>query len=256
MVKKIVFESDYIKKLLQVSFSNGYKIKSVKDISFLKQEWLKALSSWHSPYKVVIDCSNLEIENSEKTIKSLVNFIKLLEALHLRKICGFSAQPLLGHELLPFEVFKTKEQAYAAIGIRSLKEKKSDHTFRSMIQIDNHFKQGIMELSFLDAVEVSSVKDLLQLKKKIMNNLILWHDSWSLAIDCSQLKIKSSVTAEFSAMLKLFKGFFLKQVVGYLPLETKDNYPFKTYRSRHKVFVLLSNENSDRDVGNCQTRKS
>jgi hypothetical protein len=254
-MEKILFEPDYIKKILLVSFTVNYKIKSSQDVAFLRKEWLKALSSWHSPYKAIIDCSNLEVLGSKDVLKSLTSLLKFLQALHLRKVCGFSLQIDQGHNFLPFDVFVDKKEAESSLGVRSLKEKKSDGNFRSAIQIDNHFKQGVMEVSFLHSVEIETKTQLLQLKKKLMNNLVLWHDSWSLLIDCSQLKINASLITLFADMIKLFEGFFLQKVIGYLPVDPKENYPFKTYRSRHKAFILLSTNTFDREVSNCHTRK-
>ena len=56
----------------------------------LRENWLQGLNSWHSPYKAVVDCTNLiiapEPNNEEKLVKALDRMLKLLSGLFLKKL--------------------------------------------------------------------------------------------------------------------------------------------------------------------------
>lgn len=240
-------------------FEPSTNIYSAKDVLAWRSQWTKALTSWHSPYKALIDCSNLIIHTDveeEELKKALVLMLNFFKGLFLKKISGFGYESEKGHDLLPFKVHEELEEAQKELGVRAKKDKKFDD-FRSTIQFDNHFKQHVIELSFAAPVKLDSEEKIQTLKSKFLNNLMLWHSSWSLIIDCSNLEVGTEIHPLFNNFSHSLKGFFLKSIVGYTPKAPKDSYPFPVYRARHRAAAELESEgNFSGEDANCSSRKA
>jgi hypothetical protein len=158
--------------------------------------------------------------------------------------------------LMPFEVCANEEAAWQAIGLRKAKGASDPVDFRSSIQLQNHFHQHVVEMSF-SADAVLDSKDKLQtLRSKLTNNLMQWHSAWSLLIDCSHFEVSEDLQVEWDVMLKFFRGFFLKEVLGYSPKSKELKYPFTVYRARHNAAGRLEGEGlfSGEDA-DCKSRK-
>ncbi len=257
---KLIFESDYRSKVLYVSFEEGSCIKESRDVQDMQKQWFKALSSWHSPYKALIDCTNLLFDCDKETDKisdELTKFFKLLSKFFLKKSAGFGRFEEKHHELLPFQVFQTKEEASKELAIRQRKLDPKINDFRSLIQFDNHFRQHVVELSFRQEAFFDEVEKIKILESKLMNNLMLWHSSWSLLIDCKNLEFDEKVFSHFERMQKMLTGFFLKKIIGYMPKNRTLKYPFPVYLSRHKSANILKGEipRVSGDDANCASRK-
>lgn len=255
---KLTSESDYKAKVLFLSFEKRCVIEDSSGVKLFQNEWLKTLKSWHSPYKALIDCSNLSLEpKTENLSKDFEKLKKFLERFFLRKAVAYGLNKSSQNLGFPFPVCETKEEALKALGVRDLLNRTFDKSnFRSLIAFDNHFKDETIELSFLSDIHLKDKKDLLTLKSKLMNNLMLWHSKWNLLIDCSKFKIDGPLFEEFSLLEKYFKGFFLKEIVGYSPCLPKENYPFPVYRSRHKAVLNFSEAGrGEGDIANCSSRK-
>ena len=235
------FENNFQKKYLVLSVDEPFEISSTKDIMTLREEWLKGLNSWHSPYKAIVDCTNLIVkyddESKEKMEKAFARMLKLLSGLFMKKAVGFGFDKTKGHELLPFEVVEEKDKAFELCSIRVANVKKSDLDFRSSIQVQNHFNQHVMEVTFLAKAELDDLKKLAMFKSKVTNNLMQWHSAWSLLIDVTELEMSEDLFEHFDRAMKYFEGFFLKKVIGYGP--SKSKFPFKVYRSRHRAAAEL-----------------
>ena len=253
----LTFESNYRQKILYIGFKASSCLKSQQDVSRWRTQWMEELKSWHSPYKVVIDCSSLEVlELDEKTKQTFLSMFNFFKHLHMRAIVGFGLNLDKGHNQLPFDVYKTFSEAAKVIGIRNAKLSQAGD-FRSTITFDNHFKDQIIELSFTQETHLDSEAKIITLKSKLLNNLMLWHSSWSLLIDCSNLEIKETVHSSFAKLERVLKGFFLKQILGYQPKTRRGIYPFQVYLSRHQAVSKLEQELlSDGGLANCQSRKT
>ena len=242
-----------------MSFEPSTIICTSKDVLAWRSQWTQALTSWHSPYKALIDCSNLDIKPDSETdelAKALDLMLSFFKGLFLKKVSGFGYKNEKGHDILPFKVHEKLEDAQKELGVRAKKDSKYDD-FRSTIQFDNHFKQHVIELSFAAPVRLDSEEKIRVLKSKLLNNLMLWHSSWSLIIDCSNLEITTDIHPLFTDFTRSLKGFFLKHIVGYSPKAPKDSYPFTVYRARHRAAAELESEgNFSGEDANCSTRKA
>ena len=109
-----------------------------------RKNWLAALTSWHSPYKALVDLTPVQIEG-EKVPAALQQMFKHLSALFLKKAAGFGAS---SKDLFPFPVFATEEEACTELGIREGSGAMGRTDFRGLITFENFFKQHVMELSF------------------------------------------------------------------------------------------------------------
>ncbi len=255
---QITFEHDYQQKIMSQRFTQPTILQSDADVMNWRQTWLNALKSWHSPYKAVIDASqlSLSLDADKAAIKAALGRMeKVLGGFFLKKavIWGLEAEFAA---LMPFEICATEESAWEAIGLRKAKGSAEPVDFRGSIQLQNHFRQHVVEMSF-SADAVLDSKDKLQaLRGKLTNNLMQWHSAWSLLIDCTHFEVSPELQTEWDLMLKFFKGFFLKEVLGYSPKRKDLVYPFQVYRARHNAAGRLEGEGlfSGEDA-DCKSRK-
>jgi hypothetical protein len=256
MTIKIEFEHDYQQKLMRQTVSEPSTFSSAADVQTWRSAWMGALSSWHSPYKVAFDCSQLVVDGTDEVKKSLDIMLKFFNGFFLRKIVGYGFDEAKGHAHLPFAVHPTAEEAYIDLGIRQPKNR-DPSDFRSMIQFQNHFKQHTVELNFSQPVVLADLEQVKTLKSKMMNNLMQWHSKWNLLIDCTNLEVAPEVKEELKKTLQTMRGFFMKIVIGYSPKGSKESYPFDVYRSRHKAAALLEGEgNFSGDEADCKSKKA
>ena len=250
------FDNNFQLKYMVQRFNAPTVVDTPAAVMLWRQAWLQALSSWHSPYKAVVDCSNLKIESGNDQItKDLAVMLRFFKGFHLRDAIGFGLTQGNGHENLPFKVLPTEEEAFVELGIRQGRNREATD-FRSTIQLQNHFQTHVVELNFLEPVRIHTKDQVKTLKSKIMNNLMQWHSKWSLLVDCSNLEIDAGVDADFDLLFRALKGFFLKTVVGYSPRSPADSYPFDVYRARHRAVALLEGEgNFSGDKAECQSRR-
>jgi hypothetical protein len=257
---KLLFEHHYQQKFMEIRLEAEAVIESASAVMELRQQWMSGLTSWHSPYKAIFDCSLLKIrppaEHEDEVRQSFVRMKKLLEGFFLKKAVCFGISETDGAKLLPFDAFDSRETASANLGIRSARKASGSEDFRDKIQFQNHFRQHVVELSFTDPVKIEDKAQVAVLKSKLTNNLMQWHSSWSLLIDCSHLYVDPELQEQMERMFSFFNGFFMKKVIGYAPQSKDFEYPFTTYRSRHKAAAELEAEGlfSGADA-DCQSRK-
>lgn len=253
---KLFFEPDYRQKILHISFEENSVIQSADDIQLMRFQWLDALKSWHSPYKAFIDCKNLTIPNPTTEItSSFKTMMSLLNGFFLKKAVGYHFDAERGHHILPFPVLNSREEAAKEIGIRELKQA-DPSDFRSYILLDNHFQQHTIELSFAAPVCIDTSEKVAVLKQKLMNNLMHWHSGWNLLVDCQNVQFSENVRPLMHNLETFFKGFFLKNIVGYNAFSGKENYPFLTFKARHKAAAALEAEGAFSGAeANCKSRK-
>ncbi len=251
---KISFDHNFQKKVMIQSFQEPTVLKTDKDVTAWRGLWMAELKSWHSPYKALIDCSNLSINHDDMQVKAALDrLIKFFEGFFLKKAVGFGYQAGAGHEVLPFKVHADENEALTEVGLNKSNLRPAGGDFRSMIQLQNHFRQHCVELSFSEDVHIDSLEKLSTLRSKLTNNLMQWHSKWNLLIDCHNVKISPDLSDEFLKMERYFKGLFLKRVIGYNNL-SRAAFPFETYRARHKAAAVLEGEgNFSGDDAICKT---
>lgn len=238
------------------TFAEPTTLGSVQDVQAWRSAWMGALSSWHSPYKALIDCEKLNVSGSDEVTKALQVMIKFFNGFFLRKAVGFNRREGQGHEHLPFTVHVLAEDAAVDAGIRAPKERVPTD-FRSLIHLQNHFQQHVVELSFAEPVVLQTKEQVQILRGKMMNNLMQWHSKWSLIVDCANLQVAPEAASEFQRMLTVLRGFFMKHVVGYSPRGSKESYPFEVFRARHRAAQALEAEGAfSGDKADCKSRTS
>ena len=253
---KIDFENDFQKKIMIVSFSEPTELRAPDEVRTIRSEWTKALASWHSPYKAVVDCTNLTTSDCPEVATELTRLISFLKGFHLRSIVGFSRQENASHSLLPFDVMD-EEEAKKKVGLNRSLTAPTKGGFRDSVRIHNDFRNHVVEVSFSYPSIMASKDEVNALRSKLTNNLMQWHSSWNLLIDCTELTTKPESFDEFEKMIKVFKSFFMKAVLGYSPKASQDSYPFKVYRSRHNAVGRLEAEGLIAgNKADCQSRKS
>ncbi len=253
----INFEHDYQNKIMTQTFAEPFVLQTENDVQAWRQTWMDALKSWHSPYKSVIDGRQLSIGGSadkERIKAAFLRLEKLMSGFFLKKAVIYGVDPEVA-AVIPFDSYADEAAAMDAVGLRT-RIAREPGDFRSSIQFQNHFRQHVVELNFAGDTVIDTKEKVAILRSKLTNNLMQWHSAWSLLIDCSNLEITPEVFPEWEAMVRFFKGFFLKEVLGYQPKDKELVYPFKSYRARHNAAGRLEAEGlfSGEDA-NCQSRK-
>jgi len=252
-------ENNFQHKYMRMSFSEPVIIASTADVQAWRSQWMAALKSWHSPYKALIDCSQITVADppAPEVQKALQTMLKFFEGLFLRQAAGFGLDPSRGHGHLPFPVAVTDEEAQASLGIRGPKEKGAPADFREAIQTQNHFQQHVIEIGFSVPVVVDDKTKIEALKSKLTNNLMQWHSKWSLMIDCANLEISEDMVAPFDLLVRYLRGFYMKEIIGYMPRVSKEKYPFEVFRARHNAAARLESEgNFSGEDADCKSRKA
>ena len=240
---KLKFEHDFQQKIMTQSFDEPFVIDSPKAIQDWRSLWTQELKSWHSPYKLILDCSNLTYKSSPEVTEALGRMLKFFEGLFLRSVTGFGLDLSKGHSELPFKIVNTFEDAQREAGARGVRDPNTPSNFRDAIQFQNHFAQHVIEMSFSDDVIVDSKEKLNAIKSKLTNNLMQWHSKWSLLIDCSRAQFIPSLKEDWIRLEKQLRGFFMKAAIGYSPSDRiRENYPFETFRARHAAVARLESE--------------
>ncbi len=252
----VQFEHDYQHKLMSQSFPEPTHLATKADVQAWRSAWMGALSSWHSPYKVLVDCRNLEIGDAPEVRQALDLMVKFFHGFFLRKIVGFGGAVDRGYDQLPFPVLGSAEDAALDLGVRTPKDR-APSDFRSTIQLQNHFQQHVIELNFSEPVVLVTKEQLQILRSKLMNNLMQWHSKWSLIIDCTNLEVAPEASADLAKLLTVLKGFFMKKAIGYSPKGIKESYPFEVFRARHRAAAALEAEGAfSGDAADCKSRKA
>lgn len=253
---QLQIENDFQQKVMSQSFAGPTTIATPADVQTWRSQWMAALGSWHSPYKLIVDCSQLTIEGGDEVKKALDVMLRFFNGFFLRKAVGFGRDEAKGHGALPFPVHTTEEEAAVDAGVRQAKTREPTD-FRSTIQLQNHFQQHTIELNFSVPVVLSTKEQLTTLKSKLMNNLMQWHSKWNLLVDCTNLEVAPELRPDLERLLKGLTGFFMKQAIGYSPKGAKDTYPFEVYRARHKAAAIIEGEgNFSGDKADCKSRKA
>ncbi len=250
------FEHEFQQKIMTQSFVEPFSIESVTDVNRWRSTWMQELKSWHSPYKAIIDCTHLKVADSPEVREALERMIKFFEGLFLKSAVGFSPHPDQV-QALPFDVVATFEEAQTKAGVRGMRAPNAAVDFRSMIQLQNHFAQHVVEMSFSEDVVIQSKDQIATLKGKLTNNLMQWHSKWSLLVDCTRVEVTAEMGTEWTALMRYLSGFFMKTCIGYSPKVAAETYPFKVFRARHKAVAGLEAEGMF--MGNdaqCKTAKT
>ena len=250
----IDFEHDYQHKLMQQRFATGSVLCDADAVRAWRQQWMAQLSSWHTPYKALIDCQHLTLHDDAQLKEALETLLTFMQKLFLRKAVGFNRQEGSHHELLPFAVVATEAEARQELGVRTQARPRGDDV-RSQIVIQNHFRQQVVELSFSVPFVLDSDDKLAVLKSKLTNNLAQWHSKWSLLIDCANFNIDAPYRQQFAELEVFLRRYFLQKTVGYNRRGSEQDFPFAAFRAKHKAALQLERDTTVAgDEAHCRTR--
>jgi len=253
--KTIRFENHLNLRVMEVQFPEGYALANANDLQELRKAWMGALKSWHSPYTLLWDARDFQIDDAMRpAFEKMLSFFK---GFFMRRIVGFCEEGKAPPDL-PFEVIPGYEAAAKETGLGregGLKRDLAD--LRSRIQIDNDFTAHVMDISFLAETNLSGAKDIDIFKSKLTNILMQWHTPYSVLINCVNLRFDAEAKEAFARLERFLKGFFCKSILGYAPVDAKETYPFRTHRSRHLAAGEVEHEGlTSGDKANCSTRKT
>ncbi len=250
----IDFEHDFPHKLMRQRFATGSVLHDADTVRSWRQQWLAQLSSWHTPYKALIDCRHLTLCDDAQLKDALVTLLAFMQRLFLRKAVGFNRRADCHHDLLPFTVLVTEAEAWQELGLRTQRRAQGDD-LRSQIVIQNHFRQQVVELSFSTPFMLDDDNKLAVLKSKLTNNLMQWHSKWSLLVDCGNFTLAAAYRQPFAELEVFLRRYFLQKIVGYNRKGSEHDFPFPALRSKHKAAAQLEHDTAVAgDEAHCRTR--
>ncbi|MCY4443626.1 MAG: hypothetical protein OXC44_02365 [Proteobacteria bacterium] len=258
----IHFESDFALKILRISFKAPTTI-STSQVEQWKALWCEELKAWHSPYKALIDISNVTfsdegVEDSkrskrvgEKAYGKLAAMLAFFKGFYLKK-AAFYGYSFPASSTLSSVSFDNMQDACEYLGIRQKAfRSKEDLSLYEMISVDNHLSDKVMEITFEQAVTFADVESVRVLKKKVMNSLMQWHTEWYMFMDLSRVAmISDSARSELDKMFQFFSGFFMQSVICYgmkVPEEVSVSLQKPFFRSRHKALAHINTLKSHED---------
>jgi len=108
---QIQFENFFKQNVIELSFANRVLVDSSKQVQALKSKLTNQLMQWHSPWNLLINCSNLEVsKDQQEAVEAALNNFK---KLYMLKMIGYS--PLSREAEYPFKVFRSRHKAAAEL---------------------------------------------------------------------------------------------------------------------------------------------
>lgn len=256
--RPIKFEHHLQLRVMEVHFPEGFRIASQDDLQELKRAWMQALRTWHSPYTLLFDVRDFQVEEPMRApFEKLVTFFK---GFFMKRTVGFTEPGRTPPEGLPFPIHESYEAASKETGLgREGGLKRDLSNLRDRIVFENDFTAHVMEVSFLSETHFASASDIDVLRSKLTNVLMQWHSPYSLVFNCANVSFAEETKPSFERLERFLKGFFCKTILGYSPRADvpRESYPFPTYRARHVAVAKLEHEGLVAgDVANCSTKSS
>ena len=248
----IDFIPDYQRRLLTQEFKVSSTLAASADVKAWQKQWMAQLSSWHTPYKSLVDCQQLCISDNEEVQTALATMLAFFQKLFLHKIAGYNCNKDKNHHLLPFPQYTTQAEAEKAIGIRGTRVSISKD-LRSQVILLNHFRQQVVELSFSQQYHLDSDEKLNILQSKLANNLTQWHTKWSLLVDCANFSLEPTFIDAFQKMTAFLQRYFLQSVVGYNNKQSADSFPFRVFRAKHRAALEIESGDVAGDEAHCRS---
>ena len=252
-MKPIRFENHFMERVMEITFPEGFVLEKDEDLKYLKNQWTRNISLWHSPYTCLFDLENVQISESQKQ-----PFLKLLDFFKRFFMKDFIAYTPSNpfSDRIELKVFSSFDEALSKTRLGIEKKSREPTDLRSSIQIENDFQSHCMEISFLVDTTFKDSKDIDILSSKIKNILMMWHTPYSVLFNCVNCEFEEPAKLAFANLEKFLKAFFCKAIVGYAPKGKKETYPFAMVRSRHLAAGQVEHSGlTAGSVANCSSRK-
>lgn len=239
MDQPVEFVNHFRERVMEVQLPNGLVLDDEETVRFLSQQWSQNILNWHTPFSCVLDCSHLRIAPGQ--VKTFQRFINHLRSFSMKKIIGFCESEAQRLELagveLPFDLALGRDTALRAAGFRkrSSATAAEDADLRDVLQFEHHFDQRVMEVLCLRQVEFSSAAEVAVLRDKFENMVLQWHSPFVLLLDCTSCTFQPEAHAAFADFVGFARSFFCVGIVGFQPCGPRENYPFPTFRTRHRA---------------------
>ena len=106
---------------MQQHFEEPFTLDSAAAVQKWRSAWMQELKSWHSPYKLIVDCTNLTFVAAAETTDAMSRMLRFFEGLFLKSVVGFGFNADQGHDKLGFKVVQSFEEAQREAGVRGLR---------------------------------------------------------------------------------------------------------------------------------------
>ena len=106
----ISIENHFKQHCVEVSFKNPVILSSKDHLTAFKSKMTNNLMQWHSPWNLLIDCTNLDCKLEQEELDEFNRTIKFFNGFFLKKVIGYS--PMKGVEY-PFKAYRSRHKAAA-----------------------------------------------------------------------------------------------------------------------------------------------
>jgi hypothetical protein len=139
--KKIQIENDFNSHVIEVSFLSETEFLTPADLDILKSKLQNILMLWHTPYHILIHCSNCRF--SEEAKHSFQKLEKFLKSFFCQSIVGYA--PREEKNAYPFAVYRSRHLAARSLKSNNLQSGKVATCSSRKIGRSKNLKQGIIK---------------------------------------------------------------------------------------------------------------
>jgi hypothetical protein len=236
-MEKIVFVNHFRERVMEIRCPNGLFLHSEANLTHLKNLWQQNILEWHTPYKCLVDFSNLDITPSLHA--SFLRAIKHLRAFFMTELILISGTPeqtnLFKTMALPAKIIEDELEARKVSGLEKSRRSSFENAseFSGQIHFVNHFDTGIMELSFSAPVRMETDEDTDELLEALEGNILRWHRAYALVVDTDLIEDTPTARAALTRAACLARGFFCVDVQGF-GVENK-GFSLPVQKTRHRA---------------------
>ncbi|WP_186647577.1 hypothetical protein [Fluviispira vulneris] len=114
------------------------------------------------------------------------------------------------------------------------------------IEFENHFSARVLEIFFPEGYHIHSEEDISNLKNAWVANLKSWHSPYTCLFDLRDFHISQEQIPAFENMLKFFKNFFMRKIIGFYDDESK--------KPNLKIEIIFSYDEAIKHTGLARGR--
>lgn len=128
------------------------------------------------------------------------------------------------------------------------------------IKFEHHLSERVLEIHFEDGLKIKSREDIEGLRTAWAEALKKWHSPYTCLFDCRNLELEKSLIEDFEGLIRFFKSFFMKKIIGFvgeteeLPEPPLPFEVFQGYESAAQKTGLARGAGLTRDLTDLRSR--
>lgn len=106
-------ENHFQTQVIELSFAALVTLESKEHVDVVRSKLMNNLSQWHSPWNLLVDCSNLVVTAAAAPF--LDRALTTFRAFHMKSVIGYMPAPGVPAEAYPFKVYRSRHKAAAVL---------------------------------------------------------------------------------------------------------------------------------------------